>query len=203
MRNTIAMILLAAAFALLVPGLILPMIQFNGYLDKTEIASLGKDLMADNSQINSSTAKMVSGFIENLNLSGTVDVYDKSRSILGTVRDLFRTGDYPVGFLILLFSVIVPVIKASMLVVVLAIKREGAQRRMLRWSSAISKWSMADVFVVAVFVAYLAAKATQNTRDYLFLDARFEIGFYCFAGYCLLSLGSAQLITLGKGKAAP
>jgi len=35
--------------------------------------------------------------------------------------------------------------------------------------------------VVGVFIAMLAARATDN------LDAVAESGFYCFAGYCLVS----------------
>ena len=31
--------------------------------------------------------------------------------------------------------------------------------------TAIAKWSMADVFVVALFIAFLAAKATQSSGD--------------------------------------
>ena len=47
---------------------------------------------------------------------------------------------------------------------------------------------MADVFAVGVFIAFLAAKGTDN------LDAVAGIGFYCFAGYCLVSNLAFQLL---------
>jgi uncharacterized paraquat-inducible protein A len=62
----------------------------------------------------------------------------------------------------------------------------------------IAKWSMADVFVVAVLIAYLAAEATQtppgeaSAVPLMAFDATFGPGFYWFAGYCLFSLASQQ-----------
>ena len=53
----------------------------------------------------------------------------------------------------------------------------------------IGKWSMADVFAVGGFIAYLASKASGM------LDARLEPGFYFFTGYCIVSLLSLQAKT--------
>ena len=47
---------------------------------------------------------------------------------------------------------------------------------------------MADVFAVGIFIAYLAAIGTDN------LDAQAGVGFYCFAGYCLVSNLAFQLL---------
>jgi uncharacterized paraquat-inducible protein A len=58
----------------------------------------------------------------------------------------------------------------------------------------ISKWSMADVFVVAIIVAYLAANATQQTETLFSLNAQFMPGFFYFLSYCILSIASAQLL---------
>ena len=51
----------------------------------------------------------------------------------------------------------------------------------------IGRWSMADVFAVGAFIAYLGSKASGM------LDATLEIGFYYFTGYCLISLLSLQI----------
>ena len=40
-----------------------------------------------------------------------VTVYEQTRSILSTIRELWRSADYLVSFLILVFSIIVPVTK--------------------------------------------------------------------------------------------
>jgi hypothetical protein len=56
---------------------------------------------------------------------------------------------------------------------------------------------MADVFVVALFITYLAAMASQNTPisgpPIVAFQAQFGPGFYWFAGYCLFSLATQQL----------
>jgi hypothetical protein len=62
----------------------------------------------------------------------------------------------------------------------------------------IAKWSMADVFAVALFIAYLAAQASQIPPGAGFVPqlvtfaATFGPGFYWFAAYCLVSLGTQQ-----------
>jgi uncharacterized paraquat-inducible protein A len=77
----------------------------------------------------------------------------------------------------------------------------GSLRRRLRTTrfvEAIAKWSMADVFVLALFITYLAAEATQTPpgdpagAPLIAFDARFGPGFCWFAAYCLLSLASQQ-----------
>ena len=73
------------------------------------------------------------------------------------------------------------------------------RRRVLAFVEAIAKWSMADVFVVALLIAYLAARASaapttgSNAASGLIaFTARFGPGFYWFAAYCLFSLASQQ-----------
>jgi len=62
----------------------------------------------------------------------------------------------------------------------------------------IAKWSMADVFAVALFIAYLAARASQvpagagYAPQVVDFTATFGPGFYWFAAYCLVSLATQQ-----------
>ena len=57
---------------------------------------------------------------------------------------------------------------------------------------------MADVFAVALFIAYLAATASQTPTGPEFppaivtFAATFGPGFYWFAAYCLFSLAAQQ-----------
>jgi hypothetical protein len=54
----------------------------------------------------------------------------------------------------------------------------------------------ADVFAVAVMIAYLAAQASQSVggnATVVQFDASFGSGFYWFAGYCVTSLAVQQL----------
>jgi uncharacterized paraquat-inducible protein A len=73
----------------------------------------------------------------------------------------------------------------------------GTRRRTLAFVEAIAKWSMADVFVVALFITYLAAMASQSTPlsgpRIVAFKAEFGPGFYWFAAYCVFSLATQQL----------
>ncbi len=121
-------------------------------------------------------------------MGNTRELFRETRSILQTVRNLHESGNDFVAGLILLFSVIVPVAKGVLLLVCFALRDAARRFRLFRFVRSISKWSMADVFVVGVYVAYLAAKATDM------LDAVAEPGFYYFTAYCLVSLLALQFM---------
>lgn len=116
-------------------------------------------------------------------------VFAETRSILQTVKDLHESGNDLVAGLILFFSVLVPFIKAVLLGVVGLLKPAVPLRyRLFAFVRGISKWAMADVFVVGIYIAYLSAKATDA------LDAELHEGFYYFTAYCLISLLSVQVM---------
>ena len=123
-------------------------------------------------------------------------VFTQTRSILQTVKDLHSSGNYVVAGMILFFSVMVPFVKAVLLGVVGLLKpTQPARYRIFAFVRGISKWAMADVFVVGVYIAYLSAKATDA------LDAQLHEGFYYFAAYCLISLLSVQVMHVDQPKA--
>lgn len=126
----------------------------------------------------------------------SIELFEDTRSILRTIEGLHESGNDFVAGLILLFSVIVPVVKGLLLLVSLGIRRQALRYRLFTFVRSISKWSMADVFVVGVYVAYLSAKATDN------LDATIGVGFYWFAAYCLVSLAALQFMHIEPPSAA-
>lgn len=194
-RARAALALLALAFVALVPGVTLPVIDLTGEVEKREIAELGKQMVQDESSGLSMFGPLAARFIDSLNAEGTVQVYHERRSILGTVRELAGHGHWFVAFLIMLFSVLVPVAKGTLLAYSHLGVTNPAKARAFAMANAISKWSMADVFVIAVFVAYLAANATQNSDEIVRFDAHFGAGLYWFSAYCLLSIASAALLS--------
>ncbi len=137
-----------------------------------------------------------------------VTVYEQTRSILGTVRELWQSADYLVSFLILLFSIIVPVTKGSMLLASIYVASDAVKRRLVLLVDLIGKWSMADVFVVAIFLAYLATRDQAQTNSFTVpvliqqVDVGMEThltstlgpGFYYFLGYCLFSVAWTQAL---------
>ena len=116
------------------------------------------------------------------------EIFSDTRSIIQTIRNLHESGNDLVAGLILLFSVIVPFLKALLLGVVPLLKKADARYNLFLFVRSISKWAMVDVFVVGIWVAYLAGKAADN------FDATIERGFYFFAAYCLTSLAALQLL---------
>ena len=123
-------------------------------------------------------------------------VFAETRSILQTVKDLHESGNDLVAGMILFFSVMVPFIKAVLLGVVGVLKPAVPLRyRIFAFVRGISKWAMADVFVVGVYIAYLSAKATDA------LDAELHEGFYYFTAYCLISLLSVQVMHVEQPQA--
>lgn len=128
-----------------------------------------------------------------------VEVYSQTRSIMGAVRQLYQVGSPVPATLILLFSVVVPLAKAALVAGAIMMKSPPLQRRTLRFVEAIAKWSMADVFVVAILIAYLAVQAStvptagpEAGVPLVAFTATFGPGFYWFAAYCLFSLASQQ-----------
>jgi len=117
-------------------------------------------------------------------------VFQYSRSIIQTISNLVESGNYIVAGLILLFSVLVPLAKGVLLLVVSRMNHDSKRYQIYSFVRNISKWAMADVFVAGIFVAFLAARATNN------MDAVIEPGFYFFTAYCLFSLLALQFLRL-------
>lgn len=116
------------------------------------------------------------------------EIFRETQSILRAIKRLYDSKNYFVAGLILLFSVIVPFIKAAMLAAILRAKNPATKYRMFQFVRSVSKWAMADVFAVGIFIAFMAGNAIDN------LDAHVHPGFYYFIGYCLVSNLSFQFL---------
>ena len=217
--------LVAVSLALLLPGLFLPVLTIRGVITPEGVAQItpivlekGLDqgtLDALKAMMNPAVVGLVQAtggdlrkiIIDQLGPRlaealkrgvGEVEVYTQTRSILGAVRNLYDVGSPVPATLILLFSVIVPLTKALLVVVATYMRNIANRQRVLDFVAGIAKWSMADVFVVGLFITYLAAQATQRmpgqttSAPLLAFDAHFGPGFYWFAAYCLFSLASQQ-----------
>lgn len=115
---------------------------------------------------------------------------NETRSVIGAIKSLHASHNDFVAGLILLFSILVPITKALLLVPIVTLPAGATRTRLFSLVQTISKWSMADVFAVGMLIALLAAKGTTN------LSAVAGIGFYCFASYCLVSNFAFQLLRI-------
>jgi len=137
----------------------------------------------------------------------TSTLVDKELSIIATVEDLWRDERLMVAALIFLFSVCIPLLKTFLLTVAYIKRNTAAERRLVAFVSSIGKWSMADVFVVAIFLAILSTNHAETSSAQQLSLFGFKIaidissqtvssigqGFYYFTAYCLLSLLGTHL----------
>jgi len=128
--------------------------------------------------------------IPRLPLVGEVTLYESTQSILKTIETLYTNNNQLVAILILLFSVIVPILKAIILLVVLFLKNLSSRKKLFDFVRVIGKWSMADVFVVGIFLAFLATQSNDG------FHAEIHAGFYYFLAYCLISLVAIQVMKI-------
>jgi hypothetical protein len=195
-RRLALLLVIAIALALLYPGVTQPVLTLTGSIEKSEIAGLGIDMMLGE-DTDSQSRQMLEMFSSMLGLDrveGQLQVYDSTRSIWGTVTELADTGNLAVALLIVLFSVVIPVFKLVLQAVALALPRADWRAMLLLVNSAMSKWSMADVFVMGLLVAYMAGSASGQLGDLLLTDAQLEVGFWYFLAYCLFSIVAGSLI---------
>ena len=195
-RNLLALLFMAISVALLYPGVTQPVLTLTGTIEKSEIVTLGVNLLAGESA-DGQTRQMLTSFTRFLGLDqieGQVLVYDTTRSIWSTVQELARTGNIAVAFLIVFFSIVIPVFKLAVQALAMLPVVGGFRRPLLSLNAALSKWSMADVFVMALLVAYMAGRASGQMGDLLTMDAQLRTGFWFFLAYCLFSIFASALI---------
>jgi hypothetical protein len=226
-NRTLVLALLVCSILLLIPGIFLPVLTIRGVLTKDGIAYVAPKLLEQG--LSEDTVKLLRSMINPQVLSfieltggdlrkvvidklgpqitaavqktaGDLQVYEQTRSIMGAVRRLYQVGSPFPATLILLFSVIVPFGKAALVAWAMFMTSPASRERTLRFVETIAKWSMADVFVVALFITYLAAQASATPTSgpdaapaLIAFTAHFGPGFYWFAAYCLFSLASQQI----------
>ncbi len=199
MASKSGILLMLIAIGLLIPGVTKPILILTGTVDKAEMVDLGMQTLAENPDVPAFMLSLAEQLVTQLNIKGDLPAYHKTRSIVGTVEELYDARQYLVAFLIGLFSIVIPVTK-SLLMVISALFKNSLGQISESITALISKWSMADVFVVAIIVAFLAANATQQTEELFSLTAEFGEGFYYFLGYCLLSILSMQVMAAARGQ---
>ena len=226
-KRLVVLVLLVCSMGLLIPGLLLPVLTIRGVLTREGIAQVAPMMLERGlndetlAVLKSMMNPSILGFLEATGGDirkividklgpqisaalqknvGEVEVYEQTRSILGAVQRLYEVGSPVPATLILLFSVIVPFGKAALVAWAMFMTSDGWRRRTVKFVETIAKWSMADVFVVALFIAYLAAQASTTPTQgpnaapaMIAFRADFGAGFYWFAAYCLFSLASQQI----------
>ena len=114
---------------------------------------------------------------------------DEPSTILGGVVLLWQHGSYPIALIVFIASILIPIIKMLALFWLAFSVEAGHQNRvneriwMYRMTELIGRWSMIDVFVVAVLVALVQLGGLASIQPGLAATA--------FAGVVILTMLSA------------
>lgn len=195
-RKVMTLLLIAIAICLLYPGVTQPVLTLSGSVEKSKIAELGIELVTEQGA-NTQTGQLltaVSSFLGFDQIEGYLPVYTSTRSIWGTAESLARNGYLAVALLIVFFSLVIPVFKLLLQGLSLLIGKNELRSPVLRLNAVLSKWSMADVFVMGLLVAFLAGGAAEQTDDILIMHASLGPGFYYFLAYCLFSIAASTVL---------
>ena len=127
-------------------------------------------------------------------LEGEISAYNKTQSILGTVKELASNNNLFVAALVGLFSIVIPSLKLLLQLLYCCLPLNGFKQKLGLVICALSKWSMVDVFVIALIVTYLAGNAHGKSGELLVMNAQFGEGFWYFSAYCIFAIIASNLI---------
>lgn len=182
---------IGAGICLLVLGLHLPMIDIEARIERFDLVLLGEPISFTQQTL-----------------------FHQSKSILDVVVVLMREGRPElmlVAGLVFAFSVVLPTVKLLLSSVTLLRRREPRGRLASFLVHRSGKWSMADVMVVAIFMAYIGFNGVVDSQlsaleEYAtsvhvltMNNSTLESGFYLFTGYCLIGLITSALLPIALG----
>lgn len=121
--------------------------------------------------------------------------FENTVSLLSTVKELFHQKEWFLFIVIALFSLCIPILKITGLVLILnaAYLKGSFLDKTLHIIEIIGKWSMLDVFVVALLLV--------SVKLGVLAKVEVHYGLYTFAASVLLTIGlSYWIYLLSKSK---
>lgn len=108
--------------------------------------------------------------------------FSNTISLLSALQQLAAEAEWGLFVLVGTFSVLFPILKSVILLLVWNFDAAYGERhrRHLEWLASYSKWSMLDVFVVALLVVSVKLGSLAQ--------ARVEAGIYAFAASVILTM---------------
>lgn len=195
MRNWLSVISVVVALCLLFPGITKPVLTIEGNIDKSKLAQAGIEMLAEEGDGRTrSMLMMFSNMLGLDKLEGEISAYNKTQSILGTVQELSSNNNLFVAALVGLFSIVIPSLKLLLQLLYCCLPLNGLKQKLGLVICALSKWSMVDVFVIALIVTYLAGNAHGKSGELLVMNTQFGEGFWYFSAYCIFAIIASNLI---------
>ena len=108
-------------------------------------------------------------------------VFQDSVSVLSGLGELAEANEWFLFVVIFLFTLVFPCVKLGVLTAVWWYRSEDDARadRLLRWESSLGKWSMLDVFIVAILIVALKSASLAAVRV--------DLGVYLFTASVVLT----------------
>ena len=183
-----ALMLMFASLCLLIGGVTTPMIDLEAMIDLLRFQLIGEEVR----------------FTDNI-------IFFQSKSISDLVEILIREGSFEmilVGVLVFTFSIVFPTLKLiSSLVWSLDHERLNRNRIIRFFVIKSGKWSMADVMVVAIFMAYIGfngivgnqmeilSRSSEAVEIFTTNGTKLLGGFYLFLSFVVSSLVLSEILT--------
>ncbi len=126
-------------------------------------------------------------------------IYYQRKSIIDVATVIYNTAPF-VSIFVILFSIVFPTTKTILLSLSIFNKKIMKNKVIYFIITNIGKWSMADVFIVALFLAYFGFNAIIENQMNRITDLEdikilvntsktsLQIGFYFFLSYVIISL---------------
>lgn len=91
-------------------------------------------------------------------------VFDDALSVVGGILTLFHEHEYFLFAVLSLFTLVFPCVKLGLLAIIWAEREHHLTRvrRLHRWVESLGKWSMLDVFVVAILIVATKSAAVAQ-----------------------------------------
>ena len=195
MKKYIPIFLFILSIACLIPGIIQPFMTITAEISKQELFDTAtKEFLPPAQQSNHFIQSMLQSVLREVNFEGSITAFESTRSLLETMNELISHEHVAVGLLIGFFGIIIPGIKILLTLIALLVASGQTRNDLLKMSSLLSKWSMSDVFLMAILVAFFTVNANAQAINTIQMQAALGPGFYYFATYCLLAIAAGQLI---------
>ena len=189
LRKSLFIFSIVLAVVVLIVGVTTPMIEIDARIKKIDIFLLGERLQFHDQVL-----------------------FFQSKSILDVVRILLDTkkvDSIVVGILILMFSILMPIMKLLATEIYFMGNQRIKSSRVVNWLAFKSgKWSMADVTVVAIFMAYIGFKGildnqlqnlnnkTETLTSVATNLTSLQPGFTVFLGFVLYGLALSEILKM-------
>jgi hypothetical protein len=187
LHTTLFIISALLALVVLLTGLVTPMIEIDARIKELSFTLIGEKIRF-NDQV----------------------IFYQSKSIIDVVKILLQTGKFDsvvVGVLILAFSILFPIGKLIATQIYLLGKDTWKNQKLIQYFAFRSgKWSMADVNVVAIFMAYIGFKGildsqlsvmdinTESLASVSTNQTSLQPGFILFVSFVLFSLILSEIL---------